>query len=412
MMNCNIARDLLVLYFDGVCSGETRKELEEHLQHCEACRQLKEELEAERKTAEEKTDWEGTITPLKKVRKKIYRKNVVIGVCVFLLLVLAGGTSLLTYGQLAKKGVSFEMLYDAVRFRYIGRQFAQGNIEPLYEVLSNGYVLKDEESGVIRLAYADKETYDADMKAAFSEKYRKYFDGVSLKFAGIEEIGYSQTPKTEQNRTLYILLKFEGEAEYYIGLYKVLDGQYLAEDYFGNPYMTYSAFESDVEDTPSLKAAETYHTDDSLFSGLPNALSDVDLSMMRYTLMVSGRRAVNGDTVLVENGQLPANIMSERDLAEGTYSLRQKANDKLELLTKEGYYAADITWSVTEYDKARHLYRYRVDLTLTDKTGADITVSTDCYRIADNFVCIPQTTKLYGDGLTEEMAGILGTLYE
>lgn len=35
---CDMIRDLLPLYHDKVCSEESRKQVEEHLQGCEACR--------------------------------------------------------------------------------------------------------------------------------------------------------------------------------------------------------------------------------------------------------------------------------------------------------------------------------------------------------------------------------------
>ena len=38
-MNCEIVRDLLPLYEDGLCSEESRKAVEEHLKTCEACRE-------------------------------------------------------------------------------------------------------------------------------------------------------------------------------------------------------------------------------------------------------------------------------------------------------------------------------------------------------------------------------------
>ena len=41
----------------------------------------------------------------------------------------------LTYGQLFHKGVSFETVYDGLHFGRIGREFAKGNIEPLYKEL-------------------------------------------------------------------------------------------------------------------------------------------------------------------------------------------------------------------------------------------------------------------------------------
>lgn len=37
-MNCGIIQDLLPLYHDGVCSPESRTEVEEHLKTCPDCR--------------------------------------------------------------------------------------------------------------------------------------------------------------------------------------------------------------------------------------------------------------------------------------------------------------------------------------------------------------------------------------
>jgi predicted anti-sigma-YlaC factor YlaD len=38
MMSCEIIKDLLPLYLDGVCSGDSKAEIEEHLASCDSCR--------------------------------------------------------------------------------------------------------------------------------------------------------------------------------------------------------------------------------------------------------------------------------------------------------------------------------------------------------------------------------------
>lgn len=43
-VNCEIVQDLLPLYEDGVCSESSRAAIEEHLQTCETCRALKEDV--------------------------------------------------------------------------------------------------------------------------------------------------------------------------------------------------------------------------------------------------------------------------------------------------------------------------------------------------------------------------------
>lgn len=48
-MNCHIIKDLLPLYCDGVCSAETARAVEEHLENCPCCRAL---LDGMRREAE------------------------------------------------------------------------------------------------------------------------------------------------------------------------------------------------------------------------------------------------------------------------------------------------------------------------------------------------------------------------
>lgn len=399
-MKCNIARDLLPLYFDGLCSEETKGQLEEHLGNCKDCGGLRQSLEKEQEWPSGDQGWNKSIVPLKKIRKKIRRKNRLIALCLFLLALLVGGTSLLTYGQIAKKGISFEWICDAILFQHIGKQFASGDIETLYEALSNGYRLQDAESGIVRLAYQSQEVYDTDMKDAILNKYNQYFGENGLVYAGIEDIGYRETPGMDWSRTLCISLKFEGENNlvYYMVFYKSLDGRYQVDDYFGNPYIVYI----DSGEAAGLQAGEEpYHTEDSLFSCLPNGLKDFDLHMARYMVMSSGQRALQGDTVLAENGQMRLGILSQQDIAENTRSLCDKINDGLGQLAEQGYYLTDITWDPIEYDKSEHLYRYRLNM---EVSGPDIIVMTlECYRISDQFVYIPGTGNIEASRVLEEL---------
>lgn len=397
-MKCNIARDLFPLYFDGLCSDETKELLEAHMAECEECHRLGEGLE-EPEQFEENGEWNNTVAPLKKFQKKLQKKNCLLLLCMAILVLLACAAAFLTYGQIAKKGVSFEMLYDILRLHKIGKEFAAGNIEPLYESLEDGYMLQDQESGVIRLAYADRDAYAADMKKAVMEKYSRYFDGKELKYKGIEEIGYQETARLGGSRTLNAVLKFLGKdgIEYYIVLYKTLNGQYLADDYFGDPYLSYAG---DTDDGKSEKTKSgtggSYHTDDTLFSCLPNRLSDFDLALTKQMILISGQRALQGDKALAESGQMRLNLISQRDLEEGTHELRESANAALAELSCSGFYVTDLTWNVKEYDRTMHLYRYQINIELTNETGAGEMIATfDCYRTADWFLYIEGTDKVY-----------------
>ncbi len=43
-MDCNVVRDLIPLYIDGCCSEESASIVKEHIENCDACRKLLEEM--------------------------------------------------------------------------------------------------------------------------------------------------------------------------------------------------------------------------------------------------------------------------------------------------------------------------------------------------------------------------------
>ncbi|MCM1118895.1 MAG: zf-HC2 domain-containing protein [bacterium] len=411
-MNCNVLKDLLPLYFDGLCSVDTRRQMEEHLEHCEECRALKESLEAEQKWSQTEPEWEQTVAPLKKVNRKLRRKNRLIALCLLLLALAVGSTCVLTYGQIAKKGISFELLYEALRFSHLGRQFASGDMDSLYEVLADGYLLRDGESVVIRAAYEDSVSYAADMKNAILEKYYQYFEGRELTYQGIEDIGYRETPALGWERALCIYLKFEGEdgLEYYMSFYQTSDGRYLVDDYFGNPYITYASGQDQV--SPQGEPGESFQTKDSLFSCLPNGLKDVDLYMARMITMVYGQRALQGDAAMAEGSGLKLYILSEQDLSQGASSLPASIDAGIGELANMGYYLTDIAWRPLQYDRERHLYRYSLILELTGKDGGLLRGELEGYRISDRFIYISGTARLCGDGLPSEISSVWETMWE
>ncbi|MEK4760833.1 zf-HC2 domain-containing protein [Viridibacillus sp. FSL E2-0187] len=70
-MNCNIIKDLLPSYIDEICSEDTAKLVEGHVQHCEECRQtlkrLQQQMDYVQMVPEEVKK---AITPFKKINTK------------------------------------------------------------------------------------------------------------------------------------------------------------------------------------------------------------------------------------------------------------------------------------------------------------------------------------------------------
>ncbi len=77
---CKLIQDLLPLYYDGVCSDESRKIIEEHLSECDECSRIFEEIrEADSVSVPAAPIHEmQKANSLKNVKRKILRKQIII----------------------------------------------------------------------------------------------------------------------------------------------------------------------------------------------------------------------------------------------------------------------------------------------------------------------------------------------
>lgn len=92
-MSCNIIYDLLPLYLDGLCSEESQKVVEEHLEHCQECGQA---LELMKKDISIEQDNDAEV--IKKVKHRIRIEKTVVGAVIALVLcamMFLGGISLI-----------------------------------------------------------------------------------------------------------------------------------------------------------------------------------------------------------------------------------------------------------------------------------------------------------------------------
>ena len=78
-LSCNVARDLLPLYHDGVCSDESRALLKEHLESCPECSAILTELRGEIEVPHEEPDDGAALVQIgrqvKKGRKRAWLKG-------------------------------------------------------------------------------------------------------------------------------------------------------------------------------------------------------------------------------------------------------------------------------------------------------------------------------------------------
>lgn len=88
---CEVIRDLLPLYHDGVCSDGSKSLVEEHLKECEACRKELDMMDAELTTPHIKPESENSFKAVSvawiKGKKKSFIKGIVITALICALLV-------------------------------------------------------------------------------------------------------------------------------------------------------------------------------------------------------------------------------------------------------------------------------------------------------------------------------------
>lgn len=391
-MECSIVRDLLPLYIEGLCSEETSKCLEMHLLECNVCRETYDNLSKELNLTVQREDWEKEILPLKKVRGKLRQKSVLVILWSALFTLLLCITLVLTYGQISRKTVSFELLYEMCRMQSIGKEFADGNIEPLYKLLDSGYELQNQESSVLRMEYSFPEEYDADMVEVIEQKYEDLLGGKDLKYAGIESIEYTSDSNRKFDKVLCVSLKFVAgtEIEYYIILYKMENDKFVVDDYFGSPYIVFEDTATEKESDKS-KEVEKYHTIDSLFGCLPNKLYDYDLAFARYMVKIAGERRLENDFSMDGKEMLRGLLYSWEDLQYNTQVAGEMLKKEWEQLEEKGLVLTDVIWKVKGYDKNIHLYQYDWELLFTHKeTGSEEGVVLHTYRMGDIFVLIEE----------------------
>ena len=81
---CDIVKDLLFSYNDGVLSTTSKEFVEEHLKTCESCNNTLKEIKQENSEINQEKE----IDALKGVRKKITKKNIIISISLIFLLII------------------------------------------------------------------------------------------------------------------------------------------------------------------------------------------------------------------------------------------------------------------------------------------------------------------------------------
>ena len=175
-IECKVIEDLLPLYSDSVCSAESKKLVEEHLQECETCRTMLENMDAVQITHIEKEETEKTAI-IKKGFKKIHRRWTTSIIAVFMLIPLVF-VGIMGYNETEKSGIAFSNIDDMYRcYRYLN-YIKSGQYDKAVQMVDyseNEYTMVD------CVSHMTPDEYQRYMAERFVKKLEEYKElGISI----------------------------------------------------------------------------------------------------------------------------------------------------------------------------------------------------------------------------------------
>lgn len=433
-MKCNVVRDLLPLYLDQLCEEETSGQIRQHLDGCEACRQRCREMESPIERVIDEVEKEHvSIEPMKKYQKKIKRKNKLLVFIILLSVAVIGILSYLSYGQIKHTGPSFETISQYIRFTHIGKEFAKGNLEPL---LSSLAIVGDDPECAYYAKQAFHDEEDAlirDTKEYIRNRYPEYFQGKSLKLRKV--VVEYHTNQAYMTRNLLVGLDYEIDGiEYYIQLERGAgEKYYVTQDHFevSTEPVTYTVEEGDgeIEETDD-EAEETNdkakESDDetlstllenreSLFMSLP-FFDDAILFLARKTIRECYRECrESGKTLSPYVFMTSLLYTTEEYLKDNTLesSYHEIMREHAEQIIEQNYWIQDMHYDILSYDKEKHMFRYRLSLSLIQvETEEECVLTVECYRHLSQMIVIPGTEKLIGENIPEQARSVMLNLWK
>lgn len=135
-MKCNIAKDLVSLYAEGLCSEDTCAELEKHLEECEDCKEILRHYRTEINTENTFPEKPSKLEPMKKTSKKLKRNRFAAIMLSVVLIALFGCIGVLSYGEITNRCISFSVIADYFKLKNVTENLAGGNTEPLIEIIT------------------------------------------------------------------------------------------------------------------------------------------------------------------------------------------------------------------------------------------------------------------------------------
>ncbi len=206
-MKCELAKDLIILYAEDLCSKETTDELKEHLENCPECtdrlNEYKKEMEDKQKDNREQSSeirWK-PLKPMKKLKRKLVRGRVGIAILCVVLLIIVWGLGVLSYGQATNECMSFSALADTIKIYSVCKALSNGDTEPFMDIIA--YRVSDQHAVTGTKELEDFDAYIAQVESDVQSACEYYFAGkdVTVKIQGVDQYPYAKEEPTDTTNT-------------------------------------------------------------------------------------------------------------------------------------------------------------------------------------------------------------------
>ena len=351
-MKCELARDLIILYAEDLCSQKTAEDLKAHLEQCPECSKRLEEYKKEledNKTENTVTNDEAgreDLKPMKKVKKKLVMGKVKIAILCVILAVIIGGLGFLSFGQITNECMSFSVLADTAKIYSVCKSLADGDTEPFMDIIA--YRIADQYTVNGSQELENFDAYIAKVEADVKNASEYYFAGknVRVRIQGIDQYPYAEEEPTDSSNTDIMIGFYEkNELLYELAFGKVSEGKFI------------------IYELPK-NGAPTFTT-----SLLPYYDANLDICL-HFATKKTYNDLVEGTTDKAGAGLALAVTTEGTDEEKETY--RNRIMEKMQILCDAGWYYKEVMYFVDEYDIDAGKWIYKVWFMVEEQSSGNI----------------------------------------
>lgn len=232
-MKCEVIRDLLPNYIDGLCCDESTKMIQEHLKQCDACRKLYNEMQEPVQNVSDIHPGQDTesenqtkeIAVFRAMKKIVWHRIVgmVIGITLSLIIIIASVFLILSQFHPEWEGPTVEHYLMKQTARQAANDFIQGDMKGYTKGIYNMY-----HSSTLPYTTVNEDAYNLYIK-----RMQKLYDSNSSAFtSSIDEIstGYISFDDASPNYSVTVELKNGLVLNFYFTNTEIYTAEVCAQD--------------------------------------------------------------------------------------------------------------------------------------------------------------------------------------